>query len=140
MMSAGEGQRDFDSAQYRVTVRGVDGHAYSPSDHRMRVIWREGGQVLEATGAPYESPEELAAVVADLQILDEASFAAIFPPGVGSDLLVGLRSYPLDAEITSEGGLPGGVSWSVGGEVLCSHDDGSGRLQHPVDPVTGCFP
>ena len=65
-----------------VTVRGAQGTITDEGAPRWRIDWDEAGKQWEADGSPFASAKDFAAFVAQVQIVDEATWQAHMPPGI----------------------------------------------------------
>jgi hypothetical protein len=70
-----------------VTVRGAHGVTTDEAAPRYRVDWDEQGQTWEADGAPFTDVNEFLAVLEHLRVIDEATWTAALPHGVGASIL-----------------------------------------------------
>lgn len=132
------GSRVPDTPTGTVSVRGFEGVVSSAGVDDVRIDWTEAGQTWEATGRQVGGAEELAALLQQVRIVDEAGFRASLPEGIGDAILAAVRSLELDlpTDVDLEGSS-GYVTWLLGQPVECHVDDGTGGST-PADPVTGC--
>lgn len=123
------GSRGGGADDFPLVVRGFPARTFEMAVGEVRVGWDEGGVTFEATGNGFPDVQTFVAELSSLRIVDEAEYAAVLPEGVGNGLVVGVRSFPLDA--------PGYVTWNRGDAAVECNIDGVGP-PHPVDPVNGC--
>jgi hypothetical protein len=70
-----------------VVLRGTTGITTDEGGHRYRVDWDEQGQTWEADGGPFADMSEFLSVLGRLRVIDEATWKAGLPNGVGASIL-----------------------------------------------------
>jgi hypothetical protein len=70
-----------------VPLRGTTGITTDEGAPRYRVDWDEQGRTWEADGAPFADVAEFLATLEDLRVVDQATWKAFLPDGVGASIL-----------------------------------------------------
>ncbi|MEY2424416.1 MAG: hypothetical protein QOI95_4483 [Acidimicrobiaceae bacterium] len=70
-----------------VTLRGTTGVTTDEGAPRYRVDWDEQGQTWEADGEPFVDVNEFVSVLEQLRVIDEATWKAGLPDGIGTSIL-----------------------------------------------------
>jgi hypothetical protein len=70
-----------------VQLRSTSGVTTDEGAPRYRVDWDEQGQTWEADGEPFADINEFLSVLEGLRVIDEASWKASLPDGIGTSIL-----------------------------------------------------
>jgi len=71
-----------------VDLRGTTGVTTDEGAPRYRVDWNEQGRTWEADGAPFTSTDDFLSVLEGLTVIDEPTWKASLPAGVGDSILM----------------------------------------------------